>query len=627
MDYRREVDGLRALAVTPVILFHAGFDAFSGGFVGVDIFFVISGYLITSIIIDELRVGKFSIARFYERRVRRILPALFLVMAASLPFAWLWLLPSEMLAFSHSLIAVPTFVSNILFWRESGYFEAEAELKPLLHTWSLAAEEQFYLLFPLVLIFAWKYGTRFVLGLLFVLFLGSLAIAQWGATNSPTAAFFLLPTRGWELVLGAFIAFYLSERNQPPTSLALNQILGLLGAALIAYSIFAFSHATPFPGFYALIPTIGTALILLFAWPQTYLGKILSSKIFVGIGLVSYSAYLWHQPLFAFARHRSIEPPGAVQFVILALLTLLLALLTWRFVEQPFRNKQLFTRKTVFLSAFTASILFIAIGSIGSITQGFLARYPEPDRYLASISTIDSGEYVKKRFVNLMLKRFDPDDKRLKILIVGDSFAQDLVNAVYEGGLINRVQLSTHYIPVHCANLHIEKNNPVITHAQNSSACRKIKRSTDPEIASLMKEADAIWLVSSWRAWQVEYLPPSIAHLENVFKNRVLVFGRKHFGDVDRKAFLAMSPETRLNAMGVPNQPHMETQKIMQSVVAPEKFIDVDAIFCTEGLRCKLFDESGRLRSFDGAHLTPEGARYLGQRLIDEPLINQLFNR
>jgi peptidoglycan/LPS O-acetylase OafA/YrhL len=204
MKYRAEIDGLRALAVLPVILFHAGFEWFSGGFVGVDVFFVISGYLITTIIISEMADGKFSIINFYERRARRILPALFFVMAACLPFAWFWLAPTHLKNFGQSLAAVSTFSSNILFWWESGYFDTAAELKPLLHTWSLAVEEQFYLLFPLLLMITWRLGVRWILTLLALLFLCSLALAHWGAYNYPTASFYMLPTRGWELSLLLF---------------------------------------------------------------------------------------------------------------------------------------------------------------------------------------------------------------------------------------------------------------------------------------------------------------------------------------------------------------------------------------------------------------------------------------
>ena len=188
MNYRAEIDGLRALAVLPVILFHAGFEWFNGGFVGVDVFLVISGYLITTIIINEMAEGKFSIVNFYERRARRILPALFFVLSVCLPFAWFWLTPSDLKDFGQSLVAVATFSSNILFWQESGYFDTAAELKPLLHTWSLAVEEQYYILFPLFLILTWRLGLKWILSLLAITFLVSFGVAHWGALNMPSAS-------------------------------------------------------------------------------------------------------------------------------------------------------------------------------------------------------------------------------------------------------------------------------------------------------------------------------------------------------------------------------------------------------------------------------------------------------
>lgn len=296
MDYRREIDGLRALAVLPVILFHAGFETFSGGFVGVDVFFVISGYLITTIILAELEQGKFSIVNFYERRARRILPALFLVMIVCISFAWFWLLPSDMKLFAKSFVAVSLFSSNILFWRESGYFDTAAELKPLLHTWSLAVEEQYYVLFPLFLIVTWRFGKRWVIGTLVVVAVLSLAAAEWGSTAKPAATFFLLPTRAWELLIGTFVAFYLQGTTTWQPSRVLREVFSALGVAMLAYAVFTFSKQTPFPSLYALVPTVGTALIILFATQQTTVGKFIGNKFFVGIGLISYSAYLWHQP-------------------------------------------------------------------------------------------------------------------------------------------------------------------------------------------------------------------------------------------------------------------------------------------------------------------------------------------
>jgi len=194
LRYRSEIDGFRAIAVVPVILFHAGFETFSGGFVGVDVFFVISGYLITSIILAEMDEGKFSLIHFYERRARRILPALFVVMAFCVPFAWLWLMPFDMKDFARSLATVSTFSSNFSFWRESGYFDTHTELKPLFHTWSLAVEEQYYILFPLFLLLVRPLGKRWLVAMLIMVALLSLGAAHWGAYNRPAATFYLLPT-------------------------------------------------------------------------------------------------------------------------------------------------------------------------------------------------------------------------------------------------------------------------------------------------------------------------------------------------------------------------------------------------------------------------------------------------
>lgn len=359
----------------PVILFHAGFERFSGGFVGVDVFFVISGYLITTIIISEIADGKFSIVNFYERRARRILPALFFVMATCLPFAWLWLTPSDLKDFGQSLVAVSTFSSNILFWRESGYFATASELKPLLHTWSLAVEEQYYILFPIFLMLIWRLGIKWVLIILSIVFLFSLGFAQWGSYNSPYATFFLLPTRCWELLIGALAALYLKHNNYLESHL-LNQALSLAGAGMIVYSIFKFDQTTPFPSFYTLMPTIGAGLLILCAVPKTFVHKMLSLEIFVGIGLISYSAYLWHQPLLAFARHRTYLDTSDLLVTFLCLSSLILAYLSWRYVEAPFRNKKLFPKKAVFLFSIIGTLFFVCIGVFIHINEGFTQRVP-----------------------------------------------------------------------------------------------------------------------------------------------------------------------------------------------------------------------------------------------------------
>jgi peptidoglycan/LPS O-acetylase OafA/YrhL len=427
MDYRREIDGLRALAVLPVIMFHAGFETFSGGFVGVDVFFVISGYLITTIILAELEQGKFSIVNFYERRARRILPALFLVMLVCIPFAWFWLLPSDMKDFSQSLVAVSVFASNILFWRESGYFDTAAELKPLLHTWSLAVEEQYYVLFPLFLMLLWRLGKRWILVMMGLVFVGSLAVAQWAAYAKPAAAFYLLPTRGWELLIGAFAAFYLSKANRKEFGKAIGEFGGWLGVVLILCAVFAYSKATPFPGLYALVPTLGTVLVILFATQQTTVGKFVGNKAFVGVGLISYSAYLWHQPLFAFLKYSKFAV-NAYFYGVLIGITLVLAMLTWKYVESPFRNRGVVGRVQILKYSSALAIFFIVFGLLGHESNGFenrdhmnLFKDLTYDTSKLGYAQCDNDLSNKEPKLNYCMGSFEAPSA----LLVGDSHADD----------------------------------------------------------------------------------------------------------------------------------------------------------------------------------------------------------
>lgn len=372
LRYRAEIDGLRALAVVPVIFFHAGFELFSGGFVGVDVFFVISGYLITTILIEDIENKRFSILNFYERRARRILPALFFVMLICIPFAWLWMLPSQMKAFSQSLVAVSLFASNILFWRESGYFDTAGEEKPLLHTWSLAVEEQYYLLFPIFLILAWRCGRSRVFWMIVAMAALSLLLSEWGWRNRATANFYLAPTRAWELLAGSISAFIVQKQG-----VKRNNALTLLGLAAIIFSIFFFNKTTPFPSAYTLVPVLGVVMLVLYADRQTLVAKILSTKVFVGIGLISYSAYLWHQPLFAFARIRLNSDLSNYLVSFLILVSFILAYISWRFIEAPFRQKNKVSKSKIFAFSLTFLVLFSVFGFYGHTKNGLRDRFPD----------------------------------------------------------------------------------------------------------------------------------------------------------------------------------------------------------------------------------------------------------
>jgi len=390
MKYRAEIDGLRAFAVLPVILFHAGFNLFSGGFVGVDVFFVISGYLITTILIEENENNKFSLIKFYERRARRILPALFFMILVCIPFSWLWMLPSQAKDFSQSVVAVILFASNILFWMESGYFDESSEEKPLLHTWSLAVEEQYYILFPVFLFLAWRHSKGKIFWLMFALSVISLSLSEWGWRNNATANFYLAPSRAWELLAGSMAAFIVRKRG-----VRSNESLSIIGFLAILFSIVVYDEDTPFPSLYSLVPVVGVVLVVLFADKKTCVAKILSNRVFVSVGLISYSAYLWHQPFFAFARIKSIEEPGYIVFSCLIFATFLMAYLSWKYVEQPFRNKLRFSAKYIFSFSAFSSVLFIVIGSIGYVTNGF-EKYRFSEEQLSVFNTALSSPLRSK---------------------------------------------------------------------------------------------------------------------------------------------------------------------------------------------------------------------------------------
>ena len=432
MQYRPEIDGLRALAVIPVILFHAGVQLFGGGYVGVDIFFVISGYLITSILLSEITEGKFSLAGFYERRARRILPALFLVMAICLPFSWFWMMPHELKGFSQSLVAVSAFASNIYFWISTGYFETAAELRPLLHTWSLAVEEQYYLFFPILLACCMHWGRKKIIFTLILLACTSLFLAQFLSAIKPAFDFYLLPTRVWELLAGSILAFYPQLSGNQKNQRIFREFSSAIGLLLICYAIFSFDKFTPFPSAYTLIPVLGSLLII-YTSQGTIVEKLLSKRLFVGIGLISYSLYLWHQPVFAFARLRASAEPNRYILVLLVVLITTVSYLSWKFFEIPFRDKKRFTRNRIFIYSIAGSTLFIIIGLIGQFTSGFLTKsqkavlayneYQEESKRIGRVGScfLDIGDSI-----DLFSASCIEDNSNDSVFIWGDSHAAAL---------------------------------------------------------------------------------------------------------------------------------------------------------------------------------------------------------
>ena len=372
-NYRPDIDGLRAVAVLSVIFFHSGIPLFSGGYVGVDIFFIISGYLITTIIVREIANNNFSISKFYERRFRRILPALTVVIVTTLSIGLLLLTPDGVISLGKSAIATTLFSSNILFYFESGYFDSAADMKPLLHTWSLAVEEQYYIFFPLLLIFIAKVDTKHYLKWFLILGILSLAACLILTKLYPSIAFYWIPTRAWELFIGSILALHVIPT---PNKRILREIYSLVGITMIMYSVFQYSSETSFPGIAAILPTVGTALIILAGTGGPSLVSIgLSLRPVVFIGLISYSLYLWHWPIIVYTKTFAIKELTEPMVIMMLALTFVLSILSWKYVESPFRRKSLLSnRKAIFNTSSIVSACLIICGLSFITNDGYPNR-------------------------------------------------------------------------------------------------------------------------------------------------------------------------------------------------------------------------------------------------------------
>lgn len=390
--YRPDIDGLRAVAVLLVVASHLHVPHLAGGYVGVDVFFVISGYLISSIIVPQIAGGTFSLAEFYERRVRRIVPALVVMLAATVPLAWHYLFPTEMVAYARSLLAAVFACSNTLLWSWHGYFDTANDLKPLLHTWSLGVEEQFYLAFPLAAMLAARVrGARAirltVVGVAVLSFVAACVVMR----ASPRTAFFSSALRAWELLLGSMLS---QGYVRAPLSAAARNVCGVAGLAMIVAAAIVYSGSTVFPGLAALTPCVGAMLVIAAGERgSSVVARLLSLRPMVFVGLISYSLYLWHWPVIVFAnlRHAGTcsaaacnEPMSGAMRCGLFALSLVLATLSWRFVEMPFRSGRLRpARRSLFAGSAFAVGAVAACALLLLRTQGVPARFT-PDAVQAA---------------------------------------------------------------------------------------------------------------------------------------------------------------------------------------------------------------------------------------------------
>ncbi|MBK5965986.1 hypothetical protein CCR95_18365 [Thiocystis minor] len=593
MEYRQEIDGLRALAVLPVIFFHAGVQSFSGGFVGVDIFFVISGYLITSIIFSELEQGKFSITHFYERRARRILPALFIVMLTCLIAGYFTLMPDEFKNLGQSVVATTLFSNNILLAITSGYWDLASEFKPLLHTWSLGAEEQYYIIFPVLVLLLWKYKKlRNKIILLFAAALiVSLLLAIYLTSTSPKWAFYILPTRAWEILLGAITAIYLRNNtiNIKPRA---SEYLSIIGVFFIGTSIALFDQNYPSPSYFMLLPTIGAILIIIFARKGTLTHLILSQPLIVLLGLISYSLYLWHQPAFAFARIISTDRPSTFLLVSLIPAITLISYLSWKFIEKPFRNPRTISRSNLVFAGAGASFAFISIGILLNSNYGFPERIFDAG---VQISDMDKRIYNERVF-GYKKSEFQSAYAK-KVLIVGNSFARDFVNMTTE-------------------NFNTKDVN--IVYRDDLEECILPYKSELSK--TLFSKADVIVFASG--SFSVECLEEDISYSTSLNK-KIFYSGTKHFG-YNLNWIIRSKPQNRPNQYNKLPQETLMIEAKMQNSIPSAHFISLLRPTVIQG-SIPITDNDGRMLSTDRAHLTKFGAIYFGTKALNQSSYVKLF--
>lgn len=587
LKYRSEIDGMRALAVLPVILFHAGFGFFSGGFVGVDIFFVISGYLITTILIDDIENKRFNIFDFYERRARRILPALFFVMAACIPFAWFWMLPDPLENFGQSLVATTLFANNILLYITTDYWDLSSEFKPLLHSWSLAVEEQYYVIFPLFLLLVWRFGKDKVFWLIVILALISLASSEWGWRHDPQANFYLAHTRAWEILSGSIAAFIIQKRG-----VQANNPLSLLGLGSIIFAIIYYDETTPFPSVYTLLPVLGAILLILYARKDTLAAKLLSMKMLVAIGLISYSAYLWHQPLFAFMRIYSLSEPSHLTNLIIVVATFILAFMSWKWIEQPFRNKKIISTKVLISMLSISAAFLVTFGYAAHKTHGFIGRVF--DDQVAS-----SDMYISYNERNFAYKSDDyADNDNVRILVVGDSFGRDIVNVIRET---------------------YDMDNVNLIYRDDFDDC-SLNQSQLGQ--NLFNKADLILFASQYSVGENSCVQLLIQKAD-IQKKMLFFIGTKQFGynlnwitrtEIGQRNFLTNKGADEAIIADQETAAFIPSKNYLSIM---DKLVNQNGVLVTDG--------QGRLLSADRTHLTKFGAIYVGDNLFIDSDISKLL--
>lgn len=621
MNYRPEIDGLRALAVIPVMAFHAGISGLSGGFAGVDVFFVISGYLITSIIHTEYLSGHFSFAHFYRRRALRLLPPLFLVLFATLVCGYFFLLPSALHELGKSTLAATFFSSNFYFWSQSGYFEGSADLQPLLHTWSLAVEEQFYLVFPLLLFAILKWCRKYLTWALVLMAIGSFVLSVIAVQKSPNAAFYWLPFRAWELGLGSILAVSGFESKAFLNTRHVRNLLGLTGVGLVIFSYLYLTPDMPFPGYNAMFPAFG-ALLIIIAGKDCYTGRLLAASPVVFIGLISYSLYLWHWPITVFSGMQMDD--GITRIALIFALSFALSAVSMRWVEKPmrFQLKRVPSRKILVSSA-------VCLTFVSGVSLAFSEFNLNENRYSSEVLRIskyvdyrDTADYEKQfrrgtcfiasedegfeseSYDRTACLKSKPDTKNF--IIIGDSHAAHLWRGLDEalGPNINLMQATASG----CRPVLNPKGQPRCTDVINY-----VYEEYIPAHA-----VDGVILSARWPAkTDFDKVEQTVQYLQQYVKTVVVLGPTVEY----HGAFPSLLAQELIGRPGftenlVDSDRQLFDQKMKTTLTSDRvKYISIYDIVCPDG-ECETLSGEGEPMQFDYGHFTLSGARDVALKIV-----------
>ena len=658
LSYRPEIDGLRAIAVLMVVLFHAGFG-FSGGYVGVDVFFVISGFLITSLILKAQQQNQFRLKDFWLRRIRRLVPALLVMQVIVLAVGCWTLLPEDLKDLADSSIAQILLAANFYFADKLDYFAGPAELMPLLHTWSLAVEEQFYLLLPLLLVFCRRLSRGWLLGVLASLAVVSFALSTWGLFRFPQATFFLLSSRAWELLIGSLLAMI---PIKPQPTVKQNNLLSMIGLTGIVSCALVFDGTTPFPGPAALLPCLSTALFI-FATGRgrTYAGQLLATKWFVGVGLISYSLYLWHWPVMVFAKYQFGSQLSPALSIAAIAISFLLGYLSWKYVETPFRRRQVLpVTGTMLRVTAAAAVSIVLVAGVFSLLDGLPQRWDSnilslldnrPDRSVAT----HSSRAVRRDELPTLGSAEDAISKTPAVLLWGDSHAlsihalcDDLAKehhimglAASRGGTVPLLQTwqrgyeqrydtdaderqwnnevvdlvrrknIQHVILVARWALYVEANPDGSLHERLIKDEQSVEHSpSESQMVlrrGLERTIDQLHAAGA-KVWIVKQVP-----LQDSDPVRELVFAARQ-GQVDPPR-------------GVTRQQHQERQasvnRVLSALASPDVIVLDPADYCFDEYDCSIIGSRDRSYYYDDDHLSPHGSRALLRPLL-EPVFAEI---